>query len=65
MTWNDVQSALHDFIYNHTELAIWIGLVILVVALFWMMVYSITLRRNITIILILAAIIVWAAVQYG
>lgn len=65
MTLDDINNALRDFIYNHTELAIWIGLIVLVIALFWMMVYSITVRRNLTIILVIAAVIVWAAFEYG
>src|SRR5690606_13611949 len=65
MTLDDINNALRDFIYNHTELAIWIGLIVLVIALFWMMVYSITVRRHLTIILVIAGRMVWADCEYG
>lgn len=65
MTWDGIYNALRDFIYNYTELAIWLGLLLLAVTLFWMMVYSISVRRNVTIIAILVALIVGAAVKYG
>jgi hypothetical protein len=65
MSWDSVYNTFRDFIYNYTELAIWIGLLLLVITLFWMMVYSISFRRNMTVILILAALAVWGAVEYG
>jgi hypothetical protein len=65
MTWDGVYSALRDFIYNYTELAIWLGLGLLALTLFWLMVYSISVRRNMTIIIILAGIAVWAGFEYG
>ncbi len=65
MTWDDVYNALRDFVYNYTELAIWIGLLLLGITLFWMMVYSIPVRRNMTIILVLAGLIAWAGFEYG
>ncbi len=65
LTWDKIYNTIRDFFYNHTEIAIWTFLVLLVVVLFWLMVYSVAVRKFMTIVLIVAALVAYGLYYYG
>jgi hypothetical protein len=65
LTWDNIRNTLRDFIYNHTEIAIWTFIVLLAVVLFWLMVYSVAVRRFMTVVLLVTAIVAYGLYYYG
>jgi len=56
LTWADVYGVWHDFVYNHTELAIWLGVSLVTFIMFWFVVYSTTMQRLIVIVFVILAV---------
>lgn len=65
LSWGDIFGATHDFIYNHTELAIWLGLSLLLIIVFALLVYSIAFRRFLAIVLLFAGLAVYGLHYFG
>ncbi|MDX2264543.1 MAG: hypothetical protein NW215_06200 [Hyphomicrobiales bacterium] len=64
MTYDQIVERLTYYVYNHTELVIWISLITLVVIVVWGAIYSISFRYTIAVIAILTAAALWALDRY-
>lgn len=65
LTWNDIYNAGRDFLYNYTELAIWLGIGFLIFILFWLLAYSFEARRMFVIVMLLLVGLSYALYYFG
>lgn len=60
MTYDEIMNKLDYYIYNHTELVIWLTLALLAVIVVWWSINSISFRYTIGIIALMTALALWA-----
>lgn len=64
MSYDEIVSKFNYYLYNHTELVIWLCLIFLIVVIVWGAIYSISFRYTVSIIALMTAVSLWAINRY-